>query len=219
MNNEIKLDSKATNYLKDKLGGGSGIEYIDLVYSEDEGNLTQEQITKLQNGAFVKLYQETEGDPILMSVAMPVSNGNYATSCVALDRPERTVYYTISIADDTYRCFTTTLAEAGGGEQFYTHYIRAEQSNSDVGAGTLRLILINNIDTAFDFEALATYLIELDSSIECLSSLSGGLDFDEISAGTNEGIKYIETYNGVVFNETNQGTISDTVVPFSTNNQ
>ncbi len=34
MNNEIKLDSKATNYLKDKLGGGgsggSQIQYIDI---------------------------------------------------------------------------------------------------------------------------------------------------------------------------------------------
>jgi len=109
---------------------------------------------------------------------------------------------------------------SGGGEQFYTHYIRAEQSNSDVGAGSLRLILINNIGTEFDFESLATYLIELDLSIECLSNLSADvLGFDEISAGTNEGIKYIETYNGVSFDETNQGTISDTVVPFSTNNQ
>lgn len=46
-----------TKYIVPQGGGGAGIEYVELVVAGDttSGTLTQEQMTKLENGAFIKI--------------------------------------------------------------------------------------------------------------------------------------------------------------------
>ena len=49
---EILLDPSAVEFLKEEIGGGEGIEYVELDYHST--TITQEQATALQNGALIK---------------------------------------------------------------------------------------------------------------------------------------------------------------------
>ena len=59
-NTNVLLDSKAQEIMKDvyHLGGGGGIDYVELTFTNSgkhtTASITEEQMTKLYNGAFIK---------------------------------------------------------------------------------------------------------------------------------------------------------------------
>lgn len=86
MNNEIKLDSKATNYLKDKLGGGSsGAVFQHNITISSEENSYNYTIVILNNSNseltyndilnYLKTHNFTYGDDVTNGYSLGVTGG------------------------------------------------------------------------------------------------------------------------------------------------
>lgn len=69
-NTNVLLDGKAQEIMKDVYhlagGGSGGIEYVEI--NSTQGTITQDQATKLQNGAYVKIEN---------AVLIPMENYSY----------------------------------------------------------------------------------------------------------------------------------------------
>ena len=91
----------------------SGIEYVELNYEDNHTfNLTQEQLTKIQNGAFIKLiFDDGHGNKIFEGIAMPVSDTQYTTNVMIHKKGIFCTYIDFDFENMTYYTYFVKLQE------------------------------------------------------------------------------------------------------------
>ena len=121
--NEIKLDQKATNYLKDKLGGGEGGTTVvaNPTLSGDEDNLTGLQVgeTKYAVGGGKQLYQHTinlvDNTTPKGVIAFTIINASNEKFTINTLKNYLETNYTIDFQDNLVYLPCNGVATLGGG--------------------------------------------------------------------------------------------------------
>lgn len=86
---------------------GGGVEYVELNFAQGQTlNLTQEQETKLQNGAFIKFMASND----FIGIAFPCSDTEYSTAPMVGGKGVFVDSCEIDFENNTYVCIETELS-------------------------------------------------------------------------------------------------------------